>query len=268
VTAGTVARQARRAASNPWVEGLARAGLTCRALVYAIVSLLALEVARGRTDKQADSRGALEAVARQPLGRVLLLAVAVGLAGYALWRFVEAALSRKWPRRLAGVGKGLVYVSLLTFAVRILLGGRTGGGGAKEVDLTARALKLPLGRPLVLAVGLVLVGAGLANWWRALARRYFDHLHVERMGPAERRWAARAAVVGLFARGAVLGLVGAYAVRAAARTDARQATGLDGALKRLAAQPFGPVLLLLVAAGLLAFSVYCLAQARYRRLWD
>jgi hypothetical protein len=44
----------------------------------------------------------------------------------------------------------------------------------------------------------------------------------------------------------------------------RAAVGLDGALQKLAHQSYGPYLLGLTAAGLVAYAIYCLADARYR----
>jgi fumarate reductase subunit D len=263
-----MSRRARRAASTPAVEWLSRAGIVCRALVYALVAVLVLQVAAGHVDKRADSKGALETVAHQPLGRVMLLAMAVGLAGYALWRFFEAATSQGWGKRLAAVGKGLVYVGLLAFAVRLVAGHRAAGDEHQEVDLTARILKLPLGRAVVLGVGLAVVAVGLSNLYHASGRRYQRHLRTGRLSAREERWIGRVAVVGLLSRMLVFCLVGAFVVRAAVRYDPNEATGLDGALKRLGGQPYGPFLLVLVAAGLFAFAVYCAVEARYRRLFE
>src|SRR5947209_8166910 len=80
-----------RAAGSVWLERLARAGLVARGLLYLVVALLAVQVARGHRDTRADKQGALHTVVHEPLGKVLVLLLAVGFAGYALWRFVEAA---------------------------------------------------------------------------------------------------------------------------------------------------------------------------------
>ncbi|MDQ1397508.1 MAG: hypothetical protein QOG64_2767 [Acidimicrobiaceae bacterium] len=254
---------------NTALRVLARLGLASRALLYAIVAGLAVELARGRNDKEADSHGALAAVARQPLGRILLSLLAVGLAGYAIWRFAEAVRSDKWPKRLASVGKGLIYVSLFAFAGRLILGsGGASDSNGKESDLTARLLQHSFGRPLVFVIGLAIVGSGLANTVSALTGRWKKHLHIEQMGADTRRAITVVAVVGLVARTIVFALVGLFVVRAAVRHDAKEATGLDGALKRLRGQAHGPLLLVIVAAGLLCYGVYCLMLARYRAVLE
>jgi YebC/PmpR family DNA-binding regulatory protein len=48
--------------------------------------------------------------------------------------------------------------------------------------------------------------------------------------------------------------------------DPSKAVGLDGALARVARHSYGPYLLVLVAAGLIAFGLYSIADARYRRI--
>ena len=53
---------------------------------------LPLDLALGVGGKTTDQQGALQTVARQPLGKLLLILVAAGLGGYALWRLVRALL--------------------------------------------------------------------------------------------------------------------------------------------------------------------------------
>src|SRR5436190_24012967 len=70
---------------------LARPGLIARGVVYAVIGVLAIKVAVGSAGKAPNQQGALKTVAQQPFGKVLLIALAVGLAGYAGWRLIRAA---------------------------------------------------------------------------------------------------------------------------------------------------------------------------------
>lgn len=81
-----VKEAAHEAASSPWTEGLARAGLVAKGLTYCIVAALAINVAVGGGGELEDRPGALHEVAQSSLGRLLLAALAVGLAGYARCR--------------------------------------------------------------------------------------------------------------------------------------------------------------------------------------
>ena len=78
------------------MEVLARLGLVTRGVLYILMAVIVVELVRtrGTEDDQASNTGALEKIVEQPFGRVLLTIVAIGVAGYALWRFAEAWLDR------------------------------------------------------------------------------------------------------------------------------------------------------------------------------
>ena len=64
----------------------------------------------------------------------------------------------------------------------------------------------------------------------------------------------------------IIAAAGVFVLQAALAFDPNKAKGLDGTLKSFAHTPIGPWLLVLVAAGVLAFGVYSLAAARYAEL--
>jgi hypothetical protein len=82
------------------------------------------------------------------------------------------------------------------------------------------------------------------------------------MSPQVRSWIG---TFGHLARMIVFGLVGVFLIRAAI-DDPNRAVGLDGALAKLEHNSYGPFLLGVVAAGLIAFGLYSLSDARYRRI--
>ncbi|MGQ0521363.1 MAG: DUF1206 domain-containing protein [Actinomycetota bacterium] len=266
---------AERAGDSPWVEGLARAGLAARGVLYVVVGILALQVASGKRGEHADKQGALAALARQPLGKVLLVAVAVGFAGYALWRFLSAFLDTEgegsdaggWAKRAADLARGLLYAGFFVAAARLVTGS-SGDDRTREADLTAGVLRAPVGRVAVAAVGLAVIGGGLYNGYRALSGRYRRKLRTGTMSPGSRRWLTGIATAGLAARMVVFCLIGAFLVKAAVRYDPSQAVGVDGALKRLADRAHGPWLLGLVAVGLFLFGIYSFVEARHRRVLE
>ena len=245
------------------MKPLARLGLVARAVLYALVGLITIQVARGKPGK-ADNRGALEAVGRRPYGRFLLIAVAAGLAAYAIWRFIEVVRASSLPKRVAAAGKGLIYVGLCASAIKLAAG--SGSGDTNETDLTARVMRHRFGRQVVFVAGAWIAIVGIGNLISALTRRWKKHMHTEEMARPTRRLVTAVATIGLLGRAAAFGLVGVFVIRASVRYDAREATGLDGALKRLRGEPHGPLLLVLVAVGLLAYGGYCLAMARYREV--
>jgi hypothetical protein len=272
---GTRDDLAERAADSPWIEGLARAGLVARGVLYCVVAILALQLAFGDHDKHPDKQGAMETLARQPFGKALVLAAAAGFAGYALWRLLSAFLDTEgegddaggWAKRAADLGRGLLYAGFCVGALR-LVAGASGDDQAKEVDITARVLEAPLGRVAVALVGVAVICGGLWNGYRALSRKYRKKLKTGRMSRTARKWITAVATAGLTARMVVFLLIGTFLVRAAVRYDPQEAVGVDGALRRLAEGRWGPWLLALVALGLLLFGVYSFVEARYRRLLE
>jgi hypothetical protein len=262
----------REVAQSAWVERLGRAGLVAKGVIYGLIGLLALAIPLGLGGKATDREGALRTVASAPFGEVVLITLAIGFAGYAIWRFVQAFLDRDdegtGPKGLAKragyLGRGLLYAASAFVAFGIVAG--LGSGGSSEKEETARVLDLPLGRWIVGAVGLAFLGAGIYNVYRSLTGKFRKHLREHEMGGTERQWAIVVGVVGHAARGVVFGLIGIFLTRAAWEYDSQEAIGIDGALRKVAEQPYGEALLGAVAVGLFAYGLYCLVQARYREV--
>ncbi|MGI8606724.1 MAG: DUF1206 domain-containing protein [Gaiellaceae bacterium] len=272
--AAAAGRSAKRAARAPWVEWLARFGMVAQGFLYGVVAVLAIRLALDHGGETTDQRGALRTLASEGFGKWLLVLLAIGLAGYALWRFVVAALGEKVEhgedvgagKRLVYAARGLVYASLCWTAVSIVLDAGGSGGGSKEDKAAAVVLGWPGGVALVAAVGLGVLCYGLWNVYKGLSCRFLKDMKTEEMNDTGRRWIRRTGLVGHVARGIVFGLIGVFLVKAALEYDPDEAIGLDGALQELASQSYGDAWLGLVAAGLLAYGVYCLARARYREV--
>jgi Domain of Unknown Function (DUF1206) len=267
-TARYAAREAARSEPIGW---LGRLGLVAMGVSYGLVAVLAIMLALGEGGKAEDRGGALQTIAQDGLGRIVVFLLAIGFAGYAIWRFAEAILDREGQgrdakglaKRVGYFGRGLIYTGLCIAAVSVLLGS---SGEKNEQKETARVLDWPAGRWIVAGVGAGFLVAGLWNFFRGLTRKFKDDLNTGQMGAFEERLVTAVGVAGVFARGVVFSLIGIFLVKAALEYDAQEAIGLDGALRKLAAQDYGRFLLGLVAAGLLAYGIFCLFQARYRRV--
>ncbi|HUP84114.1 MAG TPA: DUF1206 domain-containing protein [Acidimicrobiales bacterium] len=264
-------RAEQTAKDSPWVPRLARAGLVTRGLLHVVVGWLAIRVASGDQGRRADQQGALATLVRQPMGRVLVLALALGFLSYAAWRFVEAALDPEDKGTLKRIGcglRGLLYVGLFASAMRLVVGGASkgGGGSSKQQDETARVLEWPFGRWLVMAVGLAVIGIGMWNGWRAVTRKFEKDLKRYEMSGVERTWTTRLGMFGHIARMVAYGVAGFFLVRAGVRFEPHKGVGLDASLHELAGRSYGPWMLGAVGVGLIAFGVYQFALARYRQI--
>jgi Domain of Unknown Function (DUF1206) len=261
-----------------WYAILARTGLVAKGVSYGIVGILAVKLAFGHGGKATSRNGALQTLAGQSFGKVMLALLALGLAAYAIWRFVQAFAERedagdgvakgaakKWGKRAGYVGRGLIYAGLTVSAVKILFG--SGGGQSqtgKAHKTTAVVFSWPAGTWLVGIAGAVIVGVGLWNFYRGVSRKFEDRWRTGEMGEQARKWGSRAGLVGHVARAVVFSLIGIFLVKAAIDFNPKDAIGLDGALRKLADASYGPYLLGLTAAGLVAYALYCFVDARYR----
>lgn len=265
---------ARRAGREvgAWIEKLARLGYLAKAVVYGLIGVLALRLAFGMGGGEATgAEGALEEIAAASWGTFVLLAVALGLLGYAAWRLVQGALDvddqgtdgKGLVRRAAYVGSGVIHAGLALSAFALATGSG-GGGGGDEQQWTARLLAQEWGVWLVGLVGLVTVGVGLYQFKLGRDARFTRHWKTAEMSSRQRLWGVRAGQAGLMARGVVFVLMGIFFLRAAWRHDASEARGLGGALAEVAAADHGTWLLALVALGLVCYAVYCVVQARFR----
>jgi hypothetical protein len=253
-------------------ELLSRAGFVARGLIYAIIGVLALKLAFGQGGKLTDQSGALHTVAKQPFGQFLLTLVAIGLGGYSLWRLVRAAIghgpegSDTGFERVAALASGIAYGVFCAIAVGILLGAGGGGSSSSPEKATAGVFGWPAGTWIVGLAGGVMVGVAFYQGYRGIAKKFLRDSKVEQMEPRVRKRISRLGTVGHLARMVVFGLVGVFLVKAAIDFNPSKAVGLDGALAKIVHQSYGPFLLGVVAAGLIAFALYSLSDARYRKI--
>jgi Domain of Unknown Function (DUF1206) len=270
---GVTAWQASQAAHG-WSERLVRLGMVARGVLYLIIGVLAFQVALGSSQQQANQTGALQEVASQPFGTFLVWVLAIGLIGFALWRLAAAAFG---PRvdpaaydakaRVKGLLEGIGYGAIAAIAIGIATGSKTSGGGQSgSKQWTAKVLGWPAGPALVGLVGAAILGAGLYLAYEGWATKFAKELELGRLGPGTRKAVIVLGRFGRIARGAAFGLIGGLILAAAVTYDPNKAKGLDGALKTLAGQPYGPWLLGVIAVGLIAFGVYCFIEARLRRV--
>jgi NADH:ubiquinone oxidoreductase subunit 6 (subunit J) len=271
VTQGAEAT-ASRAANSKVLEVLTRAGFIGYGVVHLLFAWLALQLAFGGTTTQGDQSGALRELAAQPLGRVLVIAVAVGMLAMAIWQALEALVGHRVERgrervfeRLASVGRTLVYAYFAWLAYQMSKQATTSSAD-KQQDLTQDLMGSTGGRWLVALAGLAIAVLGAGLVWYGLTKRFEKHLHTLRMSPGFRRTSRRLGMGGYTAKGVAYGIAGVLVVAAAATHDPNKARGLDAALRTLRDQSYGQVLLTLIAVGIAAFGVFCFVQARYRKV--
>ena len=253
-------------------DTLGRVGLVGRGVVYAVVGLLALQLALGRPDQQASTEGAFAWIASQPFGKFLLIALTMSLFALAGWRLWDAAVGDpvdgdEPTDRVRFLAKGVVYLALAIGSLSVTIanwggpsGGSGGGDGESQRKATSEVLGWPMGQWIVAAFGLGVIGYAIFMCkHHVVDAAFMDRLSTGSSG------VRRFGRFGYAARSIVWALVGFLMIRAAITYDPNEAGGLSAALQELAGSGPGAVLLVVVALGLFAFGAFCIAEAKYRR---
>ena len=265
----TLSRAKRRAGAltDDWAETLGRFGYAAKGTVYLIIGYLAARAAFGAGGGVEGSEGVLTLVLRQPFGAVLLGVLALGLAAYTAWRFVQAIAdpearsneSRAF-RRIYCFASGVLHAGLVVSAAK-LLGFLREGGGSSSVNSFVGDFG---GWPVYL-VSAVILGVGVRQLYRAYTVDFTDKLSLHEMPSEARPWFVRATRWALTARGVVFGTIALlFFVQANRSLTTESAPGLEDAMRTLAAQPFGAWIFGFLALGLGFYGVFQLAKAYYR----
>lgn len=259
-----------------WRATLARSGLVAKGVLYGSLGLLAVRVADGRASTRSVTReGAVELVASQPLGHWLLVLFTIGLFALAAWQaivtFTGDPVEGAEPKdRAKFAGKALIYAATALTALKMLMAkagvaaGAARGRGESEDRAAGMVMDWPAGPWLVGLLGCAILALAIYQLYaHAYRKGFMRRLSVGASDLA--RTIERAGQAGYAARGIVLFVVGAFFLTAAIQHDPREAVGLSGALRVLAQQAWGPLVLWFVAIGLLLYGGFCFAEAKYRR---
>lgn len=265
-------RGGRSDAPGDLVDAVGRVGLVGYGLVHLLVAWLALQVAFGTADAPADPDGAIGTVARTPGGFAALGLGVVGLVAFAVWQLSAAAVGFRWVhggervrKRVGAVAKTIATGGLALVVVDYLLGVRREGGDTAARTLAQSLLALPAGRLLLGAAAVVILVLAGAMTYTGVRRTFLGDLDLSRIGPAARATVEWLGVAGHLSRALALAVIGVLAGSAALSADPARAGGLDAALRVLGSSVPGAGLLVVVAAGIAAFGLFCLADAATRR---
>jgi hypothetical protein len=270
----------RVAAEHPSIVKLGRVGWLAKGTVYLLAGALALMVVArsfgwsnaATGSKEASPTGAIKEVAQSSGGPLLLVALAVGMFLYAAWRLATAVLPGSTDAEgvATRIGYGVSAILYTTFGVTAISLARSpaakANGNKTVSDMTSRLMQHTPGRWLVGIAGVAVIGAGLYRVVKGLKSDVTDDIDMSGMSPERRRWTRRLGAAGDVGRGIAMGLIGFFLVRAAVTFKAAEATGLDGALRRLALERWGVLVVAVVGLGFIAYGLHCVTTFTRRRL--
>lgn len=268
-----VQRFVEQVAAHPWTHQWVRLGFAAKGTVYLVIGLIAARAAVGTQGRVAGTYQALVEIKTQPLGQFLLYILAVGLTGYVLWRFIQAAIDPEHTgklnlkhilQRVAYTISGMSYAGVAYTAIEIATGSAEDSDTLE--DLTAELLEYqPLGVLFVCLAGTVVIGVGISYLYGAYTAASISEFKSSIMPRKLENWAIRIGKLGMTARGLAFVLIGVFLVRAALLLGSDPAGGLVGILEILEQRPLGSLWLGLIAFGFIAYALYMLLVAWYRR---
>jgi len=212
-------------------------------------------------------------VLRQPFGRMLLVVLAIGLCGYALWRLLDAFADPDrhgttpggLVARIGNAIRGCIYGGLGLEAFRLLRGLRASSGNVAEL-WTARILGYPFGDVAVGVVGAIVAVFGVSEVIASVRGRYDPNLDMTCFRSNVRPALRKISRFGVGVRGGLIATLGVFLVRAAISHDANQAADSRESMLRLGGVVEGRWFLAIIAAGVLAYAVDQAVHARCRRI--
>ncbi|MBT2663416.1 DUF1206 domain-containing protein [Bacillus sp. ISL-45] len=273
-TQSTIEVRSKLREVKPWVRRFARFGYIAKGLVYVMVGVLAALAAFGSSGDTTGTSGALQSLAAIPFGEVALWFIGIGLIGYIMWDFIKAIKdpenegtdAKGLIKRTGYFLSGLIYTNLALGAIKLASNTGSANGGNSEKTISAKLMEQPFGVWLVGIVGAIIMGYGFYELYSGAKGKFISKFKTYEMNDKERKIALLSGKIGLISRGIVLSMVGFFFIRTAYTHNPNESKGLGGALTELANQPFGQILLAIVAAGLILYGIYQIIKGRYQHM--
>ena len=210
----------------------------------------------------------MQELAQQPFGEVLVWAIAVGMFLLVVWRGLEAAVghqdkdegSDRWKARAVSALKAVIYAAVGVTALNVVIGAKSSQGGS---TWTKTVMEWPAGQWLVAAVGLAVIGYGANHVRKGFTDDYAKHLDAEGKSGQTGRAYLMFGKVGYIGKGIAIAIVGGLILYGGLTHDPKKSGSLDQALHKLLTYPFGQIMLVVVAAGIICYGLFCFARAKY-----
>jgi hypothetical protein len=254
--------------SSPWLDHAIRAGLIAYGVVHLLVAWLAVQLAFGEKEDSASNSGALHYLAQQPMGKVLVWLIAIGMLLLVVWRLLEFAFgypeesddTKRWRKRATSLGKAVIYGALGWSAVKTATGDASKGG---TDGTTATVMQWPGGQLIVGVIGLAIIGYGVSLIVRGWTEKFREHLDAQGQSGQDGSAYVLLGKAGYIAKGVAISVIGGLFGYAAITHEAKKSGGLDQALQTVLEQPFGQVLLTAIGLGIAAYGLFCFARAKH-----
>ncbi|MGZ4662573.1 MAG: DUF1206 domain-containing protein [Arthrobacter sp.] len=249
---------------------MARAGFAVSGILHFLVGAIAIRLAMGGEGK-ADFSGAVQELASQPAGPILLWSSFAACLALAIWQISDAIFdfshlpkAKKIGKKLKAAGQAAIFLAFAGTFASVAMGAGSDNGKSTS-DLTINLMKAPGGVALLILLGLAVAVAGVVYAIRGFRQSFAKYLR----WPASEKASTAVTwlgVAGYAAKGVVLLLVGLLIIVATVKAHPEESTGLDGGLKALREQPFGIYILAAVGIGLVCYGVFQMVRAKLAKM--
>ena len=254
-----------------WFEAFARFGLASKGVVYFLMGSVSVLAAFGLSKEKGDKAEAFKIIYEQPLGQVLLVAIAIGLFGYVMLRFFQAFKDtenkgKDFKGLLDRVGyamSAVLYTAIGGYALKLVFGSANSEGGDSRQFIVSKVLEYPGGPYIIGIASLIVIGMGVYQIVRGVTGRFMKRVNLVHSNMKE--FFKTAGVIGYVSRGIVLAIIGYFLFHAAWLSNPDEAQGTRAAFDFLE-NKFGSLMMALVALGLAGYGVFCFVKARYQKI--
>lgn len=262
-------------AKHPWLQLIARTGYVTKGFVYFMVGLLALQTAIGMKEGASSTQQTLREFLNEPYGSILLIGCSAGLLAHAIWRILQAVIDPENRGkslqtilfRFIDFLTGCLYLSLAYAAWQIFNGLHAQSSNKSTEIWVGKVLQLPYGKWIVLLSALIIVIAGLYQFYTAYSGSFTYSFEKERMSIREENFLGYLGRIGMFSWGIVYLMIAVLFYKAAIQYNANKAGGLSEALNALRSQPFGNWILGITSGGLLIYGIYLFVLSYYHQVY-
>lgn len=254
-----------------WFEKFARFGLVSKGLVYFLMGALSVLAAFGLSSEQGDKAQAFKFIYQQPFGRVILVAIGVGMFGYVMLRMFQAFKDTENKGKdvkgiLDRTGYALsaiLYLAIGVYALRLVFGSSSSGESDSRQFVVSKVLEYNGGEYLVGIASLIVIGMGIYQITRGITGKFMRRVNLYDLNM--RDLFKTAGTIGYIARGIVLAIIGYFLFHAAWLSKPDEAQGTSAAFTFLENE-FGSLMMAIVALGLSAYGVFCFVKAKYQKI--
>lgn len=247
-------------------ENIARFGLSAMGFVYVLVGILTVLRTFKLGGQEVGTKGAIGFLSGQPIAKILLAVIALGLFSYVFWRFYQTFMdTRKMGTGLnalfvrAGFFTGGIFYGFLGIvAVRIFFE----GGYASQSETLLKLLNSSYGSAIALIIGLIFGGKATFEFYFVLSNNFKKNVQSSKMKPKIKTLLLNFGAVGHTSRGVIFGIMSFLTIRTGLTYRNEKMSKVTDAFQFID-QKFGAFVLALIALGMLCYGLFMIVKARY-----